>query len=139
MAFSPELTVSVGLLIRDKKLLLVRAGNDKVYMNAGGKLELGESPLQALTRELHEELGITISTDSAVYIGEFRSVAFGRHDKKSLLLNTYIIEDDSLDVHATGEISELKWASVTEMRSLPLAPVISDQYLPWLEKRGVIA
>ena len=36
----------------------------------GGKLELGESPVDAVVREVQEEVGITVRVDSLVLIGE---------------------------------------------------------------------
>jgi 8-oxo-dGTP diphosphatase len=57
--------VAVGVLIdRDDRFLLTSRPAGKVYAGywefPGGKLEAGESVEQALQRELHEELGITI-------------------------------------------------------------------------------
>lgn len=57
--------VAVGVLIAaDGRFLLTSRPAGKVYAGfwefPGGKLEAGESVEQALRRELHEELGITI-------------------------------------------------------------------------------
>lgn len=57
--------VAVGVLIdRDGQFLLTSRPVGKVYAGywefPGGKLEKGETVEQALRRELHEELGITI-------------------------------------------------------------------------------
>ena len=57
--------VAVGVLIRpDGDFLLTSRPAGKVYEGywefPGGKLEAGETVVQALARELHEELGITI-------------------------------------------------------------------------------
>lgn len=57
--------VAVGVLIRpDGAFLLTSRPAGKVYEGywefPGGKLEAGESVAQALVRELHEELGITV-------------------------------------------------------------------------------
>jgi 8-oxo-dGTP diphosphatase len=61
----PVVDVAVGVLIRpDGSFLLTSRPVGKVYAGywefPGGKLEAGESVAQALHRELHEELGITI-------------------------------------------------------------------------------
>ena len=61
--------VAVGVLIdRDDRFLLTSRPEGKVYAGywefPGGKLEAGESVEQALRRELHEELGITIGAAS---------------------------------------------------------------------------
>jgi 8-oxo-dGTP diphosphatase len=57
--------VAVGVLIdADGRFLLTSRPEGKVYAGhwefPGGKVEAGESIEQALRRELHEELGITI-------------------------------------------------------------------------------
>ncbi|ABD70619.1 NUDIX hydrolase [Rhodoferax ferrireducens T118] len=61
----PVVDVAVGVLIRpDGGFLLTSRPVGKVYAGywefPGGKLEAGEGVAQALHRELHEELGITI-------------------------------------------------------------------------------
>src|SRR5262245_36531445 len=59
--------VAVGVLIDgDGRFLLTSRPHGKVYAGywefPGGKLESGETVEQALRRELHEELGITIGS-----------------------------------------------------------------------------
>ena len=61
--------VAVGVLIRpDGEFLLTSRPAGKAYAGywefPGGKLEAGESVVQALARELQEELGITIGPAS---------------------------------------------------------------------------
>jgi 8-oxo-dGTP diphosphatase len=62
--------VAVGVLMKtDGQFLLTSRPEGKVYAGywefPGGKLEAGESVEQALRRELHEELGITIGEAQA--------------------------------------------------------------------------
>ena len=61
----PLTHVAVGILIADDgRVLLTSRPVGKVYAGfwefPGGKLEAGESVEQALRRELHEEIGVTI-------------------------------------------------------------------------------
>lgn len=63
----PCVDVAVGVLLRQAngQFLLTTRPTGKVYAGhwefPGGKLEAGETVLQALTRELHEELGIDVT------------------------------------------------------------------------------
>jgi 8-oxo-dGTP diphosphatase len=58
----PELTVAAALIVRDSKLLVCQRHRDDSHglewEFPGGKVEPGESPAQALQRELREELGV---------------------------------------------------------------------------------
>ena len=65
MAERAPVDVAVGVLIDpDGRFLITSRPNGKVYADhwefPGGKVEAGETVEQALRRELHEELGITI-------------------------------------------------------------------------------
>ena len=65
MAGPSLVEVAAAVLIRpDDSFLLACRPDGKPYAGywefPGGKIEAGESPLQALTRELDEELGITV-------------------------------------------------------------------------------
>ncbi len=62
--------VAVGILLRaDGRFLLTSRPQGKVYCGywefPGGKFEAGETVLQALGRELHEELGIVMQRGAA--------------------------------------------------------------------------
>ena len=58
----PELTVAAALILRDSKILVCQRRRDDSHSLQwefpGGKVERGETPRQALARELREELGI---------------------------------------------------------------------------------
>ncbi len=57
--------VATALIIKDRKVLMCQRRENKLYPLywefPGGKLEQGETPFQALQRELSEELVITVS------------------------------------------------------------------------------
>jgi 8-oxo-dGTP diphosphatase len=64
-------TVVAALIESDGKLLVCqRRRTDSfglMWEFPGGKLEPGETPVEAIARELHEELGVTAQIGSEVY------------------------------------------------------------------------
>ena len=64
-------TVVAALITRDSKLLVCqRKRNDSHGLKwefPGGKIEPGESPAEALVRELHEELGVLATIGAEVH------------------------------------------------------------------------
>nr|BFE94593.1 hypothetical protein GCM10020185_51290 [Pseudomonas brassicacearum subsp. brassicacearum] len=63
------------LLGPDGRTLLVRKRGTRAFMQPGGKIEAHEQPVQALARELEEELGLQIDPAQARYLGVFSAPA----------------------------------------------------------------
>lgn len=57
------------------RLLLVRKAGSQWFMQAGGKIEDGESPLCALRRELKEEIGLSFADIGVRHLGRFSAPA----------------------------------------------------------------
>jgi len=90
--------VVVGIIINtDEKILIAKRAShqhqgDK-WEFPGGKIEEGETPQQALRRELKEELGISIQ--SARQIKEIKH----NYTDKTVLLDVYEVRDWQGEVH----------------------------------------
>ncbi|GAB3589464.1 8-oxo-dGTP diphosphatase MutT [Angustibacter peucedani] len=68
--------VVLGALVRDGRVLLAHRRPDKhaypdVWDLPGGVVEPGETELDALVRELHEELGVTVDASTVSHLCAF--------------------------------------------------------------------
>jgi len=78
----PVIPVASGIIIKDNKILIgLRSKKDQgggLWEFPGGKIELEESELSALIRELKEELGINVSVQQKVmqYIHRFKDTLY---------------------------------------------------------------
>ncbi len=99
-----------GIIIRDRQLLLTRSKGKDFFVAPGGKLENGEMPLQALIRELAEELSITVNEEDLREFGEFRAVAAGSKDK-TLQMDVYVVDKWRGEITPSNEIEEVRWVT----------------------------
>jgi 8-oxo-dGTP pyrophosphatase MutT (NUDIX family) len=110
--------VVVGALVRDGRVLLVHRRPDKwtypdVWDLPGGLMQAGESEPAALTRELHEELGVRIAVGSASHLCRLTA---GPADEPALL-SAWLVRDwhgTPANV-APEEHDDLRWFGVEEL------------------------
>lgn len=123
------LRIAAALLTRaDGKTLLVRKRGTEAFMQPGGKIDAGESALDALARELNEELGLVIAPEHARFLGEFSAVAANEPGfQVNCQLYGVHIEDA---VSPAAEIEEAIWVDGGNIEQLHLAPLTRDSILP---------
>jgi DNA polymerase-3 subunit epsilon len=114
------------------RALVVRKRGTELFMQAGGKVEPGESALEALTRELREELDLELDADQAEYLGIFRAPA--AHESDTIVSAAVFAVPAGDELHPHGEIEELRWITSLDT-DLPLAPLTRDELLPLWEQR----
>ena len=124
--------VAAAMIDRDGRVLLQRRPADKAMAGLwefpGGKVEPGERPEDALTRELAEELGVEVDPESA------RPATFvsGSVPDRHLLLLLYLVDRWRGEPRAL-EADGLAWVRPAEMRALPMPPA-DEPFVDLLEK-----
>ncbi len=137
----PHLTINTLLVINVTAAVIFNPTGDQILISRrlatqhqggkwefpGGKIESGETSQTALIRELHEELGITVTVGR-----QLKSI---RHDypDKSVSLDFWRVD------HFTGQAEgregqEIRWVNITDLAhyTFPEAnkPVVSSLLLP---------
>jgi 8-oxo-dGTP diphosphatase len=121
----------VGAVIVDARgrLLTVRKRGTGRFMLPGGKREVGEDDLAALSRELFEELGVTLLR--AEPFGYFEAPAANEPDAV-VRSHAYIAAIEG-EIAVAAEIEELRWIDPAEPQ-VELAPLLEREILPQLAK-----
>jgi 8-oxo-dGTP pyrophosphatase MutT (NUDIX family) len=124
----PVIRIAAALIQDDRgRLLLVRKAGTRAFMQAGGKIEPGETPFSALRRELAEELGLAIEPAAAVYLGRFVAPAANEpgHLVEAELFRLRTNEAGAM----AAEIAEAVWVDRIDAGKLELAPLTRDHVL----------
>lgn len=99
--------------IQDNRILLTKSfGKDKYYI-PGGKREAGETDAQALSREVREELSVTVDTDQLTFMGTFEAQAHGQPEGVLVRMTCYAGGYRG-ELGASAEIEALRWFSYAE-------------------------
>lgn len=127
--------VVAAICIHDSsgRLLAVRKLGTTRFMLPGGKLEPGETPVQAAVRETSEEVGIDIDPAALVPLGHWRAPAANEPDT---FIDSTVFTADLTEPapRIASEIEEFRWLEPGDAAAYEdLAPMITLHVLPALE------
>jgi len=105
-------------------LLVQRSKNDdtgaNTWENAGGNVEYGETPEEAMKREIREETGITeVSIERVAYV----TLVDG---EKPYLIIAYICETRTQEVIVSNEHQAYIWADAEDCKKMLPAGIVKD-------------
>ncbi len=133
---SPTLTVSAVCFGNGaEQVLTVRKSGTTSFMLPGGKLEPGESPIEAAVREVLEEIGVAIRPHDLVELGTFTAAAANEAD--TLVCGHIFCAELTGEPEPAGEIAELRWYDRSDT-SPQLAPLLRDHIFPALIARDPV-
>ena len=127
------------MFFKDKKLLIDKPRKRQTYQMIGGRVEDGETPLEAAIRECHEELG-----DKAIFnpklinlVMEFDEIATS--DGKTPI-HFYVFQYDGLlqgKLTESEEIESFKWYKSSDGTDI-LSNTLKNEVVPYCLKNGLI-
>ncbi|EAS65593.1 NUDIX domain-containing protein [Photobacterium angustum] len=122
------------VLIQDGKFLVVRSQGKALFYLPGGKREAGESDIEALTREIKEELSVDLIPNSIKYMETFTAQADGKAEGISVKLTCYFAGYSGVLIPAS-EIEEQRFIDSDDESLCSTAALV---VLKWLEEKSLI-
>ena len=106
------------------KILLVQVRNREKYYFPGGKIDEGESLVEALQRELKEELRLELAKDELEFIGTIVGEAYPQPNMLTEL-NGFKVNRaiDWSKVETDHEITDMKWFDINDSENI--APAVN--------------
>jgi len=124
-----EILIAAAILLNEKRqMLVVRKRGTTQFMQPGGKIDPGETPEQALHRELAEEIGLTLPENAARYEGIFREEA-ANEPGADVVAHAFTARLHS-EVTPQAEIEEVRWLDLDRTPGVTIARLTETQMLP---------
>lgn len=77
------------IFIKNRKVLMTLSKGKETYYIPGGKREIGETDVQALIREVKEELTVDLIPETIVHYGTFEAQAHGKAEGIMVRMTCY--------------------------------------------------
>lgn len=107
--------IVLAIILKNERQILIAKREENLFQGGfwefpGGKVETGESPNKALSRELREELDISIIDASPLFRFEYE------YPEQLLLLDVWVV--NSFSGEAIGKEGQtVTWVSIDELSS----------------------
>ena len=111
---SPPVQAVVPILRKDGRVLVIKRGPGVIlpgyWCPPSGRIELGETPEEAIVREVEEELGLTAKPVAKVW--ECPT------DDGDFTLHWWIVDFDPGELRPNEEVADVRWVTPEEFLQL---------------------
>ncbi len=127
-----------ALIVCEGKLLLEKRSDCDLWGLVGGGIKRNETPLQAITREIWEELGLRIPAEKfrklSIYDGN-RIAAYQDGSVWKMVVVAYYLELNEIpQMQISKESRELKFFSKEELTDIQIVVTHSDIVQEWFQR-----
>lgn len=126
-----------GILIKDRRLLVERSKGGEFFIAPGGSIEEGESPREALVRELQEEFMIEVTENDLKEFGIFYAKAAGK-EEKLIRMDVFIVRKWIGEPVPNSEVEEILWIGSRIPEGIKVGSIFEHEVLPRLKTIGAI-
>ena len=99
-----------ALVIKNGNILLVKHSYIEQWYSIGGGVEKGETPIEAVTRELLEEVGITCLNKPKLF-----NIYLNNREKRDDYVALYIVEEFTQETVISPEIKAVEWFEISNL------------------------
>jgi 8-oxo-dGTP diphosphatase len=137
MDTATDIYKAAGVIIRNRKLLVERSKNKEFFIAPGGSIEAGETPKQALVRELMEEFQITVQEQDLQPFGTFNAPA-AEQPGRVVHMDVFIVKRWEGEPSPDHEVEEILWLTSNVPRHINVGSIFEHEVLPKLKDQGLI-
>lgn len=126
-----------GIIIVDRKILAERSKGKAFFIHPGGKIEKGETPKQALVRELKEEFQIDVAEADLTLFGEYSSPA-ANSPEVDVHMKVFTVNKWRGEITPDNEVEEMCWLTSEIPAGIKVASIMEHETIPRLKAQDLI-
>lgn len=130
--------ITAGLIvIKDRRLLLAYSNNKQAFYLPGGKADEGETTLQALIREVREELNLELDPNRLGFYSHVTAPAFGEKPGITMEQDCYL-SGLTAEPIPSSEIGAIEYFDTHSYKTQPQQVPGVIQVMKQLQQDGLI-
>ena len=128
---------AAGIIIVDRKLLVGRSKGKNFFISPGGKIEPGETDIQALIRELYEEFQIHTQGEFLKDFGTWEAEATGMRDMR-VKMHVFQVQNWQGEIIPSSEVEEMQFITSEIPKNMELGSIFAHDVIPKLKALDLI-
>jgi 8-oxo-dGTP diphosphatase len=128
---------AAGIIIKDRKMLVERSQGKPAFIGPGGRIDAGETPKQALVRELKEEFQINVNESDLEPFGRFSAEA-ANHPGQRVHMDVFVVKHWTGTIRPASEIEKIMWLTSDLPTNVTLGSIFAHDIMPKLKAQGFI-
>lgn len=126
------------LVIQENKLLLAFSKNKKAWYLPGGKVDQGETTMEAIQREILEELNLNLNPEKLSFYCHISAPAYGEDQHIIMEQDCFLYPLDQ-EIQASQEIEAVRYFNYSEYKKEDIQVVGVLEVFEILEKDGLLS
>jgi mutator protein MutT len=126
-----------GVILKDRKVLVERSYGKEFFIHPGGKIESGETPKQALVRELMEEFQIKVEEADLEFFGKYSAPA-ANSPEVDVHMDIFMVKKWDGEIIPDSEVEEMRWLTSDVPTDIKIGSIMERETLPKLKEADLI-
>jgi 8-oxo-dGTP diphosphatase len=126
-----------GIIIVDRKVLVERSYGKAYFIHPGGKIEAGETPEQAVVRELKEEFQIDVD-EADLELFDENSAPAANSPEVNVHMKVFLVKKWRGELRPDNEVEETRWLTSDVPGDIKIGSIMQHETIPKLKAANLI-
>lgn len=126
-----------GIIIVERKVLVERSAGKEYFIHPGGKIEAGETPRQAVIRELKEEFRIDVREED-LELFDKNSAPAANSPEVDVHMEVFLVKKWRGEITPDSEVEEIRWLTSDVPKGIKIGSIMEHETLPKLKAKNLI-